>query len=113
MTRLESLRGLYDAVNGGHMPTFPVSFAALGEAAHLADEALDRKSVDAALALFAATLPGWDYQLWNLGTDEAGADLFHPGYGGMVYQVSWNQATALLLACLAALIVIEGGSKGG
>jgi hypothetical protein len=103
MTRLEALRGLYDAVKDGHMPTFPVSFAALGEAAHMADEALDRKSVDAALALFADKLPGWWCEL-RISTRPRAVI----GYTGAMHdEQADNPATALLLACIAALVAIE------
>jgi hypothetical protein len=107
MTRLEALRGLYDAVKEGHMPTFPVSFAAIGEAAHLADKALDRGSVDAALALIAATLPDRFWDLWRTTTFGDDSRKFGCNLTGVDTEYAANPATALLLACIAALIATE------
>jgi hypothetical protein len=115
MTRLEALRGLYDAVKVGKViqPADAVDvFPMHAESMSLPWLDLCKASqgdMNAALALIAATLPGWDYQLWNLGTDEAGADLIHPDYSGPIHEIARNQATALLLACLAALIAVEEG----
>jgi hypothetical protein len=106
MTRLEALRGLYDAVKAGlPLMDWPRPIELHTDLVWKATQG----SVDAALALIEATLPEWDYHLWNLGTDEAGADLIHPDYSRSIHEVSWNQATALLLACLAAMIAIEEG----
>jgi hypothetical protein len=67
-------------------------------------------SLDAALRLHEALLPGWDYHLWNLGRDEAGADVAHHEHGQQQDSaISSNQARAWLLAILRALAKREEG----
>ena len=70
-------------------------------------------SLDAALRLHEALLPGWDYHLWNLGTDEAGADVAHHQHGQIQDSaISSNQARAWLLAILRALESMEDPGDG-
>jgi hypothetical protein len=115
MTRLEALRGLYDAVKGGKFDatdTRPARFNAFANAVEAASDQIPilpawdayKGSVDAALALIAATLPGWRWSLWAIG----GASIWNDVR--RVFSVDHaNPATALLLACIAALIAIEEG----
>jgi hypothetical protein len=108
MTKLDALRGLYDAVKAGEViqstdavAVFPMD--ALAQRLPWLDLCkASQGSVDAALALIAATLPGY---VWAAGPDYAG--LF---YGRRSHLESADTpATALLLANLAALIAIEYG----
>jgi hypothetical protein len=114
MTRKQNLQALYDAVKAGTLPTFPVSYAALGESAHTADRAY-HGSLDAALTLHRAVLPDWVVEnLGNVCIDGTGGwnvrivahdylETFCHGVGQ-----SDTPARALLLAILAALIAQEG-----
>jgi hypothetical protein len=101
MTKLDALRGLYDAVKGGESVSFDQALAAIPKWSSLVMASSDG-SVDAALALIAATLPGY---VWAAGPDYAG--LF---YGRRSHLESADTpATAILLATMAALIAIEDG----
>jgi hypothetical protein len=117
MTRLEALRGLYDAVKAGTFPDASIGVGGGGKRptingvdADFFDAARDayKGSVDAALALFASTLPGW---IWNIVENSA---TVWPGFPNDPWPAfdeysDKGPATALLLACIAALIAIEEG----
>ena len=108
MSRLDSLRELYDAVKAGTLPddlVEPAAFKGDFQNGYRCVQAY-HGSVDAALAFIAATLPGWE---WHLGPSNA---KIYPYNGDP--RKSWdgmadNPATALLLAGLAALIAGEEG----
>jgi hypothetical protein len=116
MTRLEALRGLYDAVKAGTAEDhhFYAVWSASGPDWFIASRAIDASSgsVDAALALIEATLPGWlviamgqdSRRHWYVSMTE------YPGIG-FSRENHKQLATALLLACLAALIAIEEGKE--
>jgi hypothetical protein len=119
MTRLEALRGLYEAVKAGGYPDRQTEVMAFYLGGSIADcnawanlaRTANYGSVDAALALIAATLPGWAWGRWSNGhmwvTDNVdNADRFTTSKG---YHQD-NPAAALLLACIAALIAIEEGN---
>ena len=118
MTRMDSLRALYDAVKAGER----ASIASLAHKAFggkdyhppqgnaLTADAAFHGSVDAALAFIAATLPGWGWMMGDKGT----ATVIPPkrlfaerGVIGPTVRVDGNPATALLLAALAAHIQEE------
>jgi hypothetical protein len=104
MTRLESLRALYEAVKAGERGMGWNTAASFGDTQTAMDvvEAIGG-SVDAALAFIAATLPGY---VWALGPNNA--EVWSLGYGQIhTARVDGNPATALLLAGLAALIAQE------
>ncbi len=109
MTRLEALRALYAAVKDGqvtsdHLPGHMVQvWLKLTDALN--------GSVDAALALIAATLPGW---VWTVCGGYASVSTAN----GLNWRTSKHHsanadtpATALLLACIAAHIAIEEQKK--
>jgi hypothetical protein len=134
MTRLEALRGLYDAVKAG---TFCRNEALSQEEGALIDlcfepikgdvEAWEYVSmalsaeisaVGAALALIEATLPGW--KVGSLSEFESGlwyARIYQPQGADWPKWTNYpshegtadNPGTALLLACIAALIAIKEG----
>jgi hypothetical protein len=129
MTRLEALRGLYDAVKAG---TFPHASIGIGGGrkrptingvdADFFDAARDayKGSVDAALALIEATLPDWtvnslhqnrypDNGMKPDGTWTCLLFAATPRAFLHQEQKAANPAAALLLATLAALIAIEEG----
>lgn len=119
MTRLEAFRALYAAVKDGTLPE-AVFHGTSSIRNHWAYDLLFgteqrkqvflayRGSVDAALALVEATLPGWlvleisqdSRSLWYVVLVE------HPGLG-MSRANHDNPARALLLAIIAALIAEE------
>ncbi len=107
MTRLEALRALYAAVKDGRRGMGWNTSASFGDGQASLDavEAIDG-SVDAALALIAATLPGyvwgrqWSGHMWVEAKDL-------PGRSERFYSDHPQPATALLLACIAAHIAIE------
>jgi hypothetical protein len=107
MTRLDALRGLYDAVKAGTLPNelvCPTYFEDDFDNGYCCTEAY-HGSVDAALALFASKLPGWWCEL-RVSTRPRAVI----GYTGSKHdEQADTPATALLLACLAALITIEEG----
>jgi hypothetical protein len=113
MTRLEALRGLYDAVASGTLPdelVCPTYFENDFNTGYRCIQAY-HGSVDDALALIAATLPGaivhdmtqdgFSRRWWVVVANDTAPHYFHADAD--------NPATALLLACLAALIAIEEG----
>jgi hypothetical protein len=106
MTRLDALRGLYDAVKAGKWEpdTARTVFGTQKDPYYTAYRAA-AGSVDAALALFADKLPGWWCEL-RISTRPRAVI----GYTGSKHdEQADTPAAALLLACLAALIAIEEG----
>jgi hypothetical protein len=101
MTRIEQLTALRDAVRDGVWPGW--ADTPMGWDTNLLWKAFNG-SVDAALALFAALLPGATWNLWMSGnefgcnTDDVSETAYAP-----------DPARALLLAVLEALIAKEEG----
>ncbi len=105
-TRLDSLRALYDAVMAGTLGHD--AFCPMWHQDGLCVEADNayEGSLDAALALHEAVLPGW---IWNVVDSET---TIWPGYPGdpKDYQTEYaegNPARSWLLAILSALIAQE------
>lgn len=125
MTRLEALRALYAAVKDGKLPEaiFHGASAIRGHWAYvLPFDAEQRRnvylaysgSVDAALALIAATLPGWAWDVSSYGeatlwpsNDYATSLPDDDPLWDRLNETDDHPATALLLACIAAHIAIE------
>jgi hypothetical protein len=117
MTRIEQLTALRDAVRDGVWPGW--ADTPMGWDTNLLWKAFNG-SVDAALAMFAALLPGWDVVRWDQASNLAGSpwgcevgyfDGSNPSknrkaYSGHDYP---DPARALLLAVLEALIAKEEG----
>jgi hypothetical protein len=109
MNKLDAMRGLYDAVKDGRPLTdLPRPIEMHTDLVWKATQG----SVDAAFALIAATLPGWNRALQN---DAANVWKWRDGATSVwdvaVFsaEVKGQPATSLLLATLAALIAIEEG----
>jgi hypothetical protein len=113
MTRLDALRGLYDAVKAGlPLGDMPRPIELHTDLVWKATQGSVDAAVDAAFALIAATLPGWNRALQN---DAANVWKWRDGATSVwdvaVFsaEVKGQPATSLLLATLAALIAIEEG----
>lgn len=118
MTRLEALRALYAAVKDGTAGWYDLPEmceAVWGDEVSYAETvraACINGSVDAAIALIPATLPGWAWEVSSYGE----AWIWLEDYRALPDDDPlWNRlnenddhlATALLLACIAAHIAIE------
>jgi len=103
MTRLESLRALYDAVKGESDQDGIYTFATPDQARWCV--AAYHGSLDAALALHNAVLPGWEWRLrgnrawvWRTPSDlQESGEVEGDDFNGL-------PARAMLLAILSALI---------
>jgi hypothetical protein len=111
MTRLEQLTAIRDAVRDGRendaydiCKLLPIPAIDLFQAAF-------RKDMNAALALFAALLPGWDYHIAGdkTGTRASVRDLETYAVWIVGFTPTPDPARALLLAVLEALIAKEEG----
>jgi hypothetical protein len=116
MDRLDALRALYAAVKDGRFnDAVDISRSMSSRARDVGllepispltiEKVMLRGSVDAALALIAATLPGW---LWNIVENSA---TVWPGFPNGPWpafdEYADTTARALLLACIAAHIAKE------
>jgi hypothetical protein len=119
MTRLEALRALYAAVKDGTLcqddtisdtdsqvieACFPLLIGDVWAGEYVALSAVG--SVDAALDLIAATLPGWAWCVFSSGEATLALADDDPILDGIT-ETADHHATALLLACIAAHIAIE------
>lgn len=106
VTHLDQLTALRDAVRDGVWPgmsNVPEDFRT-----DLSWKAFNG-SVDAALALFAALLPGWDYRINGDRTGVLGGVRDLETHSEWVLWFAPDPARALLLAMLEALIKKEEG----
>lgn len=100
---MNALDDLIAAVEARDWRDMTTAYIALGVNASLARSSYNG-DLNAAKALHDALLPGWDYHIWNLGSDEAGVDVASQEKGPMQDSViSVNPARAWLIAILRAL----------
>ena len=113
MTRRDSLRALYEAVKAGELEAVNKLLGKMFSDDHnlpwsfVSDiNSAFRGSLDAALALHNAVLPGWG---WAVEAD-SNACVWHPDTFGVSRDIHIDPkpARALLLADLAAMIEQEG-----
>jgi hypothetical protein len=108
-TGVSDLQRLIEAVEAGRDDS-NLWRPALGDAGVIAMQA-HHGSIDAAKRLHDALLPGWDYHLWNMGADGAGADVAHydSNYGqNQDSAIAPNPGRAWLLAILWAVAEQNG-----
>ena len=116
MTRLEALRALHETVKAGdatakhYRACWPGYMGSDTPYALNAARAADG-SLDAALALMKAVLPGWDYPIDNLQRIKPLAFVTDDGGPEFVGEAA-DPARALLLAILAALIAQAEAQDG-
>lgn len=106
MKKLEALRKLLEKVEAGQWGGYCYFHTIADSLGQTAFNAFDG-SMDAALSLFDAVLPGWEWQVRNTGA----CIEFDPVGGGYVeiYADHNMPARALLIAILKALISLEEG----